>query len=127
MESVALSIYMACVWLPYPTLCIPIIPCQVFMLMSVSYPTSRLSFSNSSDGSVDHEDDVSPPYPPQPGIPPVLDGSRPHHYGQPLNYKSSSQASSNLEWEVTVVLKCPLLSQNFALNFEKVSLQGTFP
>ena len=34
---------------------------------------------------------------------------------------------SNSEWEVTIVLMCPLLSQNFVLNFEKFSLQGSFP
>jgi len=38
-----------------------------------------------------------------------------------------TQMPSNSEWEVTVVLKCPLLNQNFVLNFDKVTLQGSFP
>jgi len=38
-----------------------------------------------------------------------------------------SPLSSNSEWEATVVLKCPLLNQNFVLNFEKINLQGGFP
>jgi len=38
-----------------------------------------------------------------------------------------SPPSSNSEWEATVVLKCPLLNQNFVLSFEKISLQGAFP
>ena len=59
--------------------------------MSVPSPTSPLSFSTSSDGSVDHQDDVSSPsHPPQPEISPVLDGSRPYHYRQSLNNQSSS-------------------------------------
>ena len=46
----------------------------------------------------------------------------------PLTENSSpTPMPSNSEWEVTVVLMCLLLSHNFILTFESVSLQGSFP
>ena len=53
------------------------------LLMPSNSPTSPLSLSNSFDGSVDHQDIVSPPpHTSQPGIPSVLDGGRSDNHGQ---------------------------------------------
>uniref|UniRef100_A0A7C8ZDU9 Uncharacterized protein n=1 Tax=Opuntia streptacantha TaxID=393608 RepID=A0A7C8ZDU9_OPUST len=58
-------------------------PCKV-NLMSVPSPTPPLSFSSSSDGSVDYQDRVSSPtHLSQFRVPSVLDGCRFDNHGQP--------------------------------------------
>ena len=52
-------------------------------LMSVPSPTSPLSLSSSSDGSIDVQDGFpSASHSPQPGVPSVLDGCRSDHLSQ---------------------------------------------
>ena len=59
--------------------------------MSVPSPNSPLYFSSSSNGSVDHQDDVSSPaHPTQLGISPVLDASGPNPDGQSIQPKHTS-------------------------------------
>jgi len=92
--------------------------------------TPYWSFSSSLNGSVDHQDDVSSPtQPSQSRVVLVLDGSGPNPNGQSNKPRTLLllKTSSKSEWEVIVILNCPILSQNFVLSFEKVSLQRTFP
>ena len=77
------TLYICVGFVPLTSNCILNIPYLSVTLMFVPSPTSPLSFSSSSDGSVDHQDNVSSPsHPSQSGISPVLDRSRPNYHGQ---------------------------------------------
>ncbi|KAJ8450358.1 hypothetical protein Cgig2_004815 [Carnegiea gigantea] len=100
------------------------------MLITALSPNSPLSLNSSSNGNVDHQDNVpSPPNPTQPGITTVLDGSGcnltgqsdptcPDSYSDILKFGVGGHGSAKM---------CPLLNQNSVINFDKVTLQGSFP
>ena len=64
------------------------------LLMSIPSPTSPLSFSSSTDGCVDNQNDVSSPYhPPQSEILSMLDGCQSDYHDHPSNSKLPSYSS----------------------------------
>ena len=64
------------------------------LLMSLPSPTSPLSFSSNTDGSVDNQNDVSSPsHPSQSRVSALLDGGRSDYIGQPSNSKPPSFSS----------------------------------
>lgn len=100
--------------------------------MNTLSPSSPLSLDNSLDGSPDHNHNVPPPaHLAQSRELPVLDGVRLNHHSQSPTAKPKPYADA-LKFGlggggVMVILKSPHLNQNFVLNFQEVTLQGSFP